>query len=139
LAVWQQKRSQPVVPCPKLQAGFTLLEVMIALAIVAVALVALLGLETRSIEVSARQQILTRATLLAQERLAEIESAATVDAAETSGVFAPPFAEFRWQVQFVATPLPQVRQVEMTVAWGESKRNEEVTLTSFVWRPAAAP
>jgi general secretion pathway protein I len=122
------------------QAGFTLLEVMIALAIVAVALVALLGLENRSIAVSTRQQMVTRATLLAQERLVEIEHAsAAATIGEDQGVFAPPFAGFRWQVRYLATPLPQILLVEMTVAWGESRRNEEVLLTSFVRRPAGSP
>lgn len=46
--------------------GFTLLEVMIALAIVGIALVTLIGLETRTVQLAERQQRVTQATLLAQ-------------------------------------------------------------------------
>lgn len=114
------------------ESGFTLLEVTIALAIVAVALVALLGLQARNIEVSGRQQLLTRATLLAAARLAELEAAPDGAILETRGSFAPPDDQFRWQAEFVPTPLPQVTRVEMTVLWGEAERNEAVTLVSVV-------
>jgi general secretion pathway protein I len=47
-------------------AGFTLLEVMVALAIVAIALVPLLRLHLLSLDATMRAQGLTTATLLAQ-------------------------------------------------------------------------
>ena len=53
--------------------GFSLLEVMIALAIVAIALVSLLGLSNRSILVQDRIQKVSRATLLAQQVMSELE------------------------------------------------------------------
>ena len=53
--------------------GFTLLEVLIALAIVGIALVTLIGLETRTILLAERQQRVTQATLLAQGKMTEIE------------------------------------------------------------------
>jgi len=116
------------------EAGFTLLEVMIALAIVAVVLVALLGLENRTLEVSGRQQLLTRATLLAAARLAEVEAAPFTVLGDKAGSFDAPDEQFQWQMQVLATPLPQVARVEMTVAWGDLQRNEAVTLVSVVRR-----
>ena len=53
--------------------GFTLLEVMIALAIVGIVLVTLIGLETRTIQLAERQERVTQATLLAQEKMTEVE------------------------------------------------------------------
>lgn len=117
-------------------AGFTLLEVMIALAIVAIALVSLLGLANRSIAVQERLQRMTRGTLLAQEKMTEIELASeakTLIYEPAEGVFAEPFSDFRWRLEFIETPLPVVTQVTITVAWGAEERNEAVDLSNFLF------
>lgn len=117
-------------------AGFTLLEVMIALAIVAIALVSLLGLANRSIGVQERLQRMTRATLLAQEKMTEIELASeakTLVYEPAEGVFAEPFSDFRWHLEFTDTPIPVVTQVTLTVAWGAEERNEAVDLSNFLF------
>lgn len=117
-------------------AGFTLLEIMIALAIVAIALVSLLGLANRSIAVQERLQRMTRGTLLAQEKMTEIELAAeakTLVFEPAEGVFAEPFSDFRWRLEFADTPLPVVTQVTLTVAWGAEERNEAVDLSNFLF------
>lgn len=114
--------------------GFTLLEVMIATAIVAVAVTVLLGLANRSLAVHERLHRTTQATLLAQSRLAEIEIAVRKGSGrqDESGEFPPPDQLFRWKSTWLETPLPSVRRIDLTVSWGEVLRNEEVTLTSFV-------
>lgn len=122
--------------------GFTLLEVMIALAIIAIALVTLLGLGNRSIGVNTRLQRLTQGTLLAQEKMTELEVAAEdgrSELQEGEGNFAAPFEGYRWRTTFAETPLAAVRMVTVTVAWGKEERNEMVDLTSFVFRQGAAP
>ena len=127
----------PLPPAPGFQQGFTLLEVMVALAIVAIALVALLGLGNRSIAVNARLQKITQATLLAQQRMTEVEIEAAGNAMGVfgeAGVFDEPFAEYRWRVTFEDTPLPNLAMVTVTVAWGNEERNEMVDLNSFVFR-----
>lgn len=114
--------------------GFTLLEVMIATAIVAMAVTVLLGLANRSLAVHERLQQTTRATLLAQSRLAEIEIAVRKGGGgqDESGDFAAPDERFHWQSVWLDTPLPAVRRIDLTVSWGPLEKNEAVTLTSFV-------
>ena len=116
------------------QQGFTLLEVVIALMIIATVLVSLLGLQTRTINMSDRQQKVTRATMLAQERMTDIELAGAGSARDDEGSFAEPFEQFRWQVEYRPTPLASVREVTVTVAWGDEGSNEDVALTSFLFR-----
>lgn len=115
--------------------GFTLLEVMIALAVVAIALVTLLGLSNRTVLVHERIQKLTRATLLAQQIMAEQEvqlaGTGTVDE-EREGVFEEPFADFSWRIYYENTMIPQVRQIHVQVIWGRAQHNEQVELISFV-------
>jgi general secretion pathway protein I len=120
------------------QNGFTLLEVMIAVAIVGIALVALLGLGNRSIEVNGRLQKITQATLLAQHRMTEIETvplSAGVELQQEEGNFDPPFEAYRWRVAYEEVPLlAEVHMVTVTVAWGDEARNEMVEFSSFLRR-----
>lgn len=112
--------------------GFTLLEVMIALAIIATVLVALLGLQARTINLGERQQNVTRATLLAQEKMNELEL--NIGSRGNDGIFDTPFDQFRWQVEYNPTPLATVSEVTVTVSWGETGSNEDVSLTSFLFK-----
>ena len=115
--------------------GFSLLEVMIALAIVAIALVSLLGLSNRSILVQDKVQQITRATLLAQQLISELElnvENTRLNWAEQEDSFSAPFANFRWQVSYQDTLISQVKQVTVIVLWGEKEKNEQVQLVSFL-------
>jgi len=115
--------------------GFTLLEVMISLAIVAIALVALLGLANRSVMTHTTIQKLTRATMLAQQLMSEQE--VNVSGSQTSwepqeDVFAEPFADFRWRISYQDTLIRQMKQVTVVVLWGGAAQNEKVELVSFL-------
>lgn len=117
--------------------GFTLLEIMIALAIIGIAMVSLLALGNRALVVNTRLQHMTRATLLAQQKMAESENLArnggVAGLSDEQGTFAVPFADYRWQLALSGTPLPAVKMVTVTVLWGEADRNESVDVTSFLF------
>ena len=121
---------------PREQA-FTLLEIMIALAIIGIGLTALLGLGNRIIGVNDRLQNVTQATLLAQQKMAENELLVNQEGLaqfrENSGTFAAPFSRYRWQTSVSETPLPTVKQVTVTVLWGDPKQNESIDVTSFLF------
>ena len=116
--------------------GFSLLEVMIALAIVSIALVSLLALGNRSIGVHERLQRITQATLLAQHKMAETESSSQNGQQEFNdeeGIFNEPFGIYRWRLEYSGTPLPSVQMVTVTVSWGDEDKNELVSIDSFVF------
>lgn len=112
--------------------GVTLLEVMIALAIVSIALTSLLGLSNRSIGVHDRLQQVTRGTMLAQQMLAMVETSPDSYQEDLEQPFDEPFESFRWRYDYGQTPIAGVETVTVTVLWGEETRNEQVSLTSFV-------
>ncbi len=115
--------------------GFTLLEVMVALAIVSIALVTLLGLSNRSILLQERIQRLTRGTLLAQQLMSEQEllpAGPQRSWLPQEDVFTEPYSDYRWQVSYQDTLLDKVKQVRVVVLWGDADKNEQVQLTSFL-------
>ena len=114
--------------------GFTLLEVMVALAIIGIALVVILGLAQRSILVNQRLQQMTHATLLAKQRMAEIETGLFGTDSRSTGTFNEPNQNFNWRAVYSPTAIDGIEQIDLSVLWGDEKENEFVTLTSFVRR-----
>jgi len=102
--------------------GFTLLEVMIALAILAVALVALLGLRNRDVELQAYARDVTRATLVARQMALTVDADGTPEMGFTEGDFGTDRPGFAWKRQvtpFMAEFLgDRVREVRVSVLWG---------------------
>jgi general secretion pathway protein I len=104
-------------------AGFSLIEVIVALTIVAIAFVGLLGLHNRNIAMIARDQDLTRATLLARQFITEMEVVEQFpDTGTSRGEFenAPGFS---WERDVQDTDLPTVRRVVVRVVWDERQPN----------------
>jgi general secretion pathway protein I len=117
-------------------AGFTLLEVMVALAVVAIALVPLLRLHLLSLDATLRAQDLSTAVLLAQEKMSAMPP--FPDAGEEQGTFeGPDFDRFRWQtavteeeVILAAQPIA-IRHLVVTVLWTDGQREHQYTLESY--------
>lgn len=79
--------------------GFTLLEVMIAMAILAIALVAVYQSQSQSISMAGDSRFLTTASLLAQARMTEIDAADPREAVSGKGDFGDDFPDYTWQVE----------------------------------------
>ena len=76
--------------------GFTLFEVLIAMAILALAMPILLGLRNWDLDLHARAADITAATMLAQEKLIEAELSPVYPVGETSGDFRNPDRVRAW-------------------------------------------
>lgn len=114
------------------QKGFTLLEVMVALVIIGIAMVAMLGVTQRHIAANDRLQQMTRATFLAKQKMAEIEFNISGARDRYNGTFPPPDQNFSWEASIFSTPISGVDQIDLSVVWGDKKEQELVTLTSFL-------
>ena len=119
-------------------AGFTLLEVLVAVAIVAIALVAFMGLHLHSLDDTIRAQDLTTAVLLAQGKLATMGE--FPDTGETQGKFEGPELErFQWATAVTERTLDDlgggkpvtVRHLEVTVRWADGQQLRHYTLEAY--------
>jgi general secretion pathway protein I len=95
--------------------GFTLLEVMIAMAILAIALVAVYQSQSQSISMAGSSRFLTTASLLAQGRMAEIDAANPREIASGNGDFGEAFPDYQWQVEISGTEIALLKKIILTV------------------------
>jgi len=96
-------------------AGFTLLEVMIAMSILAIGLVAVLQMQSQSVSLASESRFLTTASLLAQDKMVEIEAMVQLDNRKSTGDFAPDFPEYGWSVAVTDTQIAKLKRIEVNV------------------------
>jgi len=116
--------------------GFTLLEVMVAVAILAMVLVSLLGLKNRSMQDVMKAERITTATLLAKRMMTETLFKKPLLPAEEEGEFSVDlygdvYKDYRWKKTIAPTPIPQIMEVRAAVLWKEGARDETVELVSY--------
>jgi general secretion pathway protein I len=134
-----------------LPAGFTLLEVLVAVAVVAIALVPLLRLHLLSLDATVRAQDLTTAVLLAQGKLATMAPGPTLQTGEEEGAFEDPeLVRFRWHTTVTEHVLPpltpppstpgqpaappadiKVWHIAVTVRWADGQSERNYTLDTY--------
>ena len=85
--------------CTKSEAGFTLLEVMVSVAIIAIAFVSLIGSQSQSISIATVSRFETTASMLARKKLAEIQSSDFEEVSGTEGDFEDDFSDYHWQTE----------------------------------------
>lgn len=84
--------------------GFTLMEVLVALAVLAIALTSIYKLQGRTILMSSKARFLTIAPQLAQSKLAEIERQKFDDISDGEGVFGEEYPSYTWTLSVEEIP-----------------------------------
>jgi len=125
-------------PLAASRGGFTLLEVLVAVAVLATALVSLLSLHGRNIQTVAYDQQLSRATLLAQDLMTRTLVAESFpEPTQSSGEFASD-PDFRWQLEILRGPTPELeeemREIRIRVFWDPGDP-DAVRLVTLLHKP----
>jgi len=105
--------------------GFTLLEVMIAVAVIAIALTALLGSQSQSVSFANSAKFETMAALLAQKKMSEIIIQDPASLTDANGDFGDDYPGYTWEatvsdvsMEGVESISKYLKQIDLTVAWG---------------------
>jgi general secretion pathway protein I len=122
--------------------GFTLIEVVAALAIVAIALLALLQLHLLSIRAADKAQVVSRAVFLAQEKMAETLCGGYPPVGTQSGVREGDGPPLTWRTEVTearpAQPhasdlkLKRLRKLSVDVAWQKGSGQDHIQMTTYV-------
>jgi general secretion pathway protein I len=109
--------------------GFTLLEIVIALAIFAIGLVGLLSLFPVGFQSAKKASDLTQATIYAQEKMEELKQSDFDSISDSSGTFSD--SRFSWDLatSSVSTGL---KKLELTVSWTERGKNYNEEFVTYV-------
>jgi general secretion pathway protein I len=106
------------------QKGFTLLEIMIAVAIIAIALTTLLGSQSQSVYFANSAKFETMATLLAQSKMSELVLEDSFSLSSNNGDFGDDFPGYTWEAtvnDIVIEGLDvsdYLKQIDLAVSWG---------------------
>ena len=110
----------------KKESGFTLLEITVAMAIIAIALTAMLSSQSQSLSLANEAKFSTTATLLAQSKIAEFETVKPEDLVSDSGDFGEDFPNYRWEMNVSDITIPEaeksseyLKQLDLKISWGD--------------------
>lgn len=107
-----------------LQQGFTLLEVMISLAIVGGLLITLIYTLNYHLGIADRHSVITNATILARQKLYEMEKTPS----ESRGNFEEPYSSFSYETFIKNSIFPGMTEISVTVRSGK----EDIKLSELV-------
>lgn len=107
--------------------GFTLLEVMLALAIMAGVILTVISSFNYHLSVVDRDREETVAVLLAR---AKMDDPAFNPGEKEKGTFAPDRADIAWEAEVKPTDYPGVKRMTLTVSWGTGQR--KISLVKYL-------
>ncbi len=118
---------------PPPTAGFTLLEVLVSLAILSATLIMAFQVTSGAIAAAERSESWTTASLLGEEKLRDVIGTFP-EVQETNGTFPDPHEDFAWTVSVRQALHPDAREVYVTVAWKTGSAEESITLSGLAVR-----
>ena len=118
--------------------GFSLIEVLVAMAVIAIVVIAIFRLNSQTIDMTNATRFHTLAPLLAQSKLADIESRKIEDATSDSGDFGESHPGFNWNVtidtvlsESLGETAENLKKIDLTVSYSGSGAIYNLTLYRF--------
>ena len=108
--------------------GFTLLEVMIALAVMSIVLVSVYRMHSQSLTMNTAARFYTVAPLLAQNKMAELEAFSSDGFPEDSGDFGDQYPGYSWQTsisevssEMLGEVANDLKRIDLTVSYNNNQ------------------
>jgi general secretion pathway protein I len=108
--------------------GFTLLEVMVALAVMSIVLVSVYRMHSQSLTMNTAARFYILAPLLAQNKLAELESLSSEGFSDNSGDFGEQYPGYSWRSsvadvssEVLGEVANDLKRIDLTVSYNEDQ------------------
>lgn len=118
-----------------------MLEVMVALSIIAIVLVTVFQLHARTIAMNHRARFDATAPLLAQGKMAEIQTRARDDLGSDSGGFGEQYPGYAWRVdiedvdsEVLGKAAASLKKIELVVSLNETELSYRLTVYRNFWK-----
>ena len=125
----------PVSSIQQPASGFTLLEVMIAMAIMAIVLVSVYRLHSQTLSMTTANRFYTQAPLLAQSKMAQLEAMSSDLISGDSGDFGDKFPGYGWSVstdevssEALGEAAEDLKRIDVTVTLNENEYEYTIRL-----------
>jgi general secretion pathway protein I len=111
-----------------ISSGFTLLEVMVALAVMSIVLVSVYRMHSQSLTMNTAARFYTQAPMLAQGKMAELEAISSSAFPENSGDFGEEFPGYSWETsvadvtsETLGEVAEDLKQIDIKVSLNENQ------------------
>lgn len=120
--------------------AFTFVEVIIALTILSISLLGLIRLHIININMTESAEIISQATFLAQEKIAETFAAGFPNQESNRGTIQKNALSFDWQTEVTDLHLPQfdrtairgLRKISVDVNWKQGIRQKNLRMSTYI-------
>jgi len=110
------------------QRGFTLIEVMVAGTILAISLIVIINLFSKSLQSNVDIRNYTIGLILAQSKMAEIKSGLET---ELEGNFENGDVEYNWSINTKETQFEGIEEIYLQVSWKGKRKEKRIELIGY--------
>ena len=115
--------------------GFTLLEIVICLGLIALVLVAVFHLQAQNLDLQSEAQFMTIATCLLQERLSQIQARETIEEGTNSGDFGKDYPDYTYTQEVSEVPDTEtLYKVRVAVILERDRARKDLWLETYLYR-----
>ncbi|HPA44934.1 MAG TPA: prepilin-type N-terminal cleavage/methylation domain-containing protein [bacterium] len=130
---------QPSPGGKRRRSGFTLVEAILAMSIMAIAVVGIMGAFSGALMSGSMAEDYTLASMRAQLVMAQVRAGGITPYDVNQGTFSED-TKFQWSVNFTESEAENLYEVEVTIAWIRSGRKREFKVTTYQYSdPYATP
>jgi general secretion pathway protein I len=119
--------------------GFTLLEVMVAMAVLAIVLVSVYRMHSQTLTMNTAARFYTQAPLLAQKKMAEVTTTSSSIFASDSGDFGENYPGYSWDVsttdvlsEVLGEVANDLKRIDVTVSYMNNQFSFSLTTYRFL-------
>lgn len=115
--------------------GFTLLEIVIALGLIAVALLAVFHLQAQNLDLQSEAQFMTLARCLVQDRISRILCRESLSEGTETGDMGEDFPDFTYQEEISQVPdLENVYKVKVGIILERERARKDLWLETYIFK-----